>query len=79
MCLAAWSVQQNERFPWVLASNRDEFFARSTASLGWWRPSEGSPEILSGRDLEAGGSWLGLQQHPERGAAADSVTRGGAY
>lgn len=60
MCLAAWSMQQNERFPFVLASNRDEFFARPTAPLSWWQPSADAPAILSGRDLEAGGSWLGV-------------------
>ena len=60
MCLAAWSTQQNKRFPLVLASNRDEFFARPTAPLNWWRASEDAVEILSGRDLEAGGSWLGV-------------------
>ena len=60
MCLAVWSTQQYERFPLVLASNRDEFFARPTAPLNWWHPSEDSLEILSGRDLEAGGSWLGV-------------------
>ncbi len=60
MCLAAWSVQQNKRFPFVLASNRDEFFARPTAPLNWWQPSADAEPILSGRDLEAGGSWLGV-------------------
>ena len=60
MCLVAWSVGQSERFPWLLASNRDEFFNRPAAALAWWRPATGAPAILSGRDLSAGGAWLGL-------------------
>jgi uncharacterized protein with NRDE domain len=40
-----------------VAANRDEFHARPTASAEWW-PDH--PEILAGRDLEAGGTWLGV-------------------
>lgn len=60
MCLVALAFDQNARFPLVLAANRDEFFARPTVRLGWWSPGEGLPDILSGRDLRGGGSWLGL-------------------
>jgi uncharacterized protein with NRDE domain len=60
MCLAALSIGQSERFPVVLASNRDEFFARASQPLAWWRPSEGATPILSGRDLRGGGTWMGL-------------------
>ncbi len=48
------------RFPLVIAANRDEFHDRPTARLGWWRPHDRGPEVLSGRDLDAGGTWLGL-------------------
>ncbi len=60
MCLAALSIGQSERFPVVLASNRDEFFARASQPLAWWRPSDGVAPILSGRDLTGGGTWMGL-------------------
>lgn len=60
MCLVALALDQDRRFPLVLASNRDEFFERPTSRLGWWTPDSGGPEILSGRDLQAGGTWLGL-------------------
>lgn len=60
MCLAAWAVAQHPRYPWVLASNRDELFSRPTAPLAWWRPQGSHAEVLSGRDLSAGGTWLGL-------------------
>lgn len=60
MCLAALSIGQSERFPFVLASNRDEFFARASAPLAWWRPPVAGNAVLSGRDLAGGGTWLGL-------------------
>jgi uncharacterized protein with NRDE domain len=60
MCLAALSIGHSVRFPVVLASNRDEFFARASQPLAWWRPSEGAAPILSGRDLTGGGTWMGL-------------------
>ncbi len=61
MCLAAWSIAQNARFPCVIATNRDEFFDRPAAPLSWWMP-DGEPQtpILGGRDLAAGGTWLGV-------------------
>jgi uncharacterized protein with NRDE domain len=64
MCLAAMAIAQHPRFPWVLASNRDEFFHRLAAPLAWWQPEGADPDqsgaVLSGRDLSAGGTWLGL-------------------
>ncbi|EHR72227.1 hypothetical protein BurJ1DRAFT_3419 [Burkholderiales bacterium JOSHI_001] len=60
MCLAALAIGLSDRHPWVLASNRDEFFDRPAAPLAWWRPPNGAQDILSGRDLSAGGTWLGL-------------------
>jgi uncharacterized protein with NRDE domain len=44
-------------YPCLVAANRDEFHARPTARAEWW-PDH--PEILAGRDLEAGGTWLGV-------------------
>lgn len=60
MCLAAIAIEQSARFPWVLASNRDEFFDRAAQTLDWWIPPDGDMPILAGRDLAAGGTWLGL-------------------
>ncbi|MEP7100518.1 MAG: NRDE family protein [Burkholderiales bacterium] len=60
MCLVALAIDQHPRFPLVIASNRDEFFARPTARLGRWKPSPDAPDVLSGRDLQSGGTWLGL-------------------
>lgn len=60
MCLAAWALGQSEQFPWLLASNRDESFERPASPMAWWRPTPLGPELLSGRDLSAGGTWMGL-------------------
>ena len=60
MCLVALAIDQSRRFPLVIAANRDEFFARPTQRLGWWSPGRGGADILGGRDLQAGGTWLGL-------------------
>ena len=60
MCLAAFTIGQSERFPFVLASNRDEFFTRASQPLAWWQPSAGATPILSGRDVSGGGTWMGL-------------------
>jgi uncharacterized protein with NRDE domain len=53
MCLVGVAWHASDRFPLVIAANRDEFYARRAAPLDWW---EG---ILAGRDLKAGGTWLG--------------------
>ena len=60
MCLVALALDKSRRFPLVIASNRDEYFKRPTARLAWWTPHAAAPAILGGRDLEAGGTWLGL-------------------
>jgi uncharacterized protein with NRDE domain len=43
----------------TLAANRDEFLERPAAPLGWW---DDSPDVLAGRDLQAGGTWLGVNR-----------------
>ncbi len=67
MCLIALALDQSSRFPFVMAANRDEFFDRPAARLGWWEPEGGGPAILGGRDLHAGGTWLGLTAHGRLG------------
>lgn len=57
MCLAAFALDAHPRFPLVIAANRDEFFSRPTAPMGWWTEW---PDLLAGRDLGAGGTWFGL-------------------
>lgn len=59
MCLIAFSLGQSARFPLVVAANRDEFFRRPTAPLDWWTTESGH-QVLSGRDLQSGGTWLAV-------------------
>ena len=57
MCLILLAWQADASLPLVVAANRDEFHRRPTRSLHWW-PDH--PDVLAGRDLEAGGTWLGV-------------------
>ncbi len=57
MCLILLAWRTQPQYPCVLAANRDEFHGRATASAAWW-PDR--PRVLAGRDLEAGGTWLGV-------------------
>ncbi|MEO8298149.1 MAG: NRDE family protein [Burkholderiales bacterium] len=67
MCLAVLALERHPRFPLVLAANRDEFFDRPAAPLDWWRTEPNGTELLSGRDLQAGGTWLGLTRQGRLG------------
>lgn len=66
MCLIIFAYQKSPLFPLVVAANRDEFFARPTVQADFWQDEKTNQQILSGRDLQAGGTWLG-------------VTRGGRF
>jgi uncharacterized protein with NRDE domain len=57
MCLVVIAFGVHPRYPLIVAANRDELHARATAPLSRWTEP---PGILAGRDLEAGGTWLGL-------------------
>ena len=62
MCVIAWNWQPQSATPLVLLSNRDEFYARPTRALHWWEDSSQGTGLLAGRDLQAGGSWLGVNK-----------------
>jgi uncharacterized protein with NRDE domain len=57
MCLLVFAWRRHPRYPLVLAGNRDEFHARPAAPAQWWDVPD---DLLAGRDLQAGGTWLGL-------------------
>ena len=59
MCLAIVAIDAHPRYALVLAANRDEFHRRPTAPAAWWT-ADGAEPLLAGRDLEQGGTWLGL-------------------
>lgn len=62
MCLAALAIGLQARFPWVVAANRDEAYDRPALPLAWWQPDGFAAPILGGRDLAAGGTWLGVDR-----------------
>jgi uncharacterized protein with NRDE domain len=57
MCLLVVGWLAHPRYRIVVAANRDEFHARPTAPLAPWADQ---PRVLAGRDLQAGGTWIGL-------------------
>lgn len=60
MCLILVAWQAHPDYPLVVAANRDEFFARPAVEANWWKDA---PAIFAGRDLEAGGTWLGMSRN----------------
>lgn len=56
MCLLAFAVRATPRYPLILIGNRDELHSRPALPAHWWR----SPRLLAGKDLTAGGTWLGM-------------------
>jgi uncharacterized protein with NRDE domain len=74
MCLILLAWRVHPQFPCVLAANRDEFHDRATAPADWW---PGAARILAGRDLHAGGTWLGVTRRGQF-AALTNFRDGGA-
>jgi len=63
LCLIVLAWKPSPTTHLAVAANRDEFLARRAVPAVWWADA---PDVLAGRDLEAGGTWLG-------------VTRGGRF
>jgi uncharacterized protein with NRDE domain len=59
MCLILFAVNPNDQHRLVVAANRDELYARPTTDANYW---EDHPDILAGRDEDAGGTWLGVNR-----------------
>lgn len=59
MCLIAFALNADPAWPLLIAANRDEFLDRPTAPLHRWQLDDGT-EVVGGRDLRDGGTWLGL-------------------
>jgi uncharacterized protein with NRDE domain len=72
MCLILLALDVVPRRPWLLLGNRDEFHPRPSAAAETW---DDAPDVIGGRDLEAGGSWLALNRNG-RFAAITNVRSG---
>ncbi len=59
MCLILFSWKQHPKYKLILGANRDEFLARPTQEAHFW---ENKPSILAGKDLEKGGTWMGVSK-----------------
>jgi len=57
MCLIVFAWKTHRQHALVLAANRDEFYERPTQTARFWNDA---PRLLAGRDLQAGGTWLGV-------------------
>lgn len=57
MCLIILAYQAHPRYALVFAANRDEFLDRPAQPAHFWADA---PHVLAGRDLKAGGTWLGI-------------------
>ncbi len=58
ICLIAFSLPREPAGPVVLVANRDEFHARAAEPMHWWS----GRDVLAGRDVQAGGTWLGVSR-----------------
>jgi uncharacterized protein with NRDE domain len=59
MCLALIAIDQHPLFPLIILSNRDEFYKRTSSPADYWSENQ---NIYSGRDLQEGGTWLGVNR-----------------
>ncbi len=57
MCLILLAYRCHPGDELLAVANRDEFHERPTAPLAFW---DDAPEVLAGRDLQAGGTWMGI-------------------
>lgn len=57
MCLIIFGLEAHPRYKLVLIANRDEFYQRPSLPAHFW---EENKDILAGKDLEKGGTWLGI-------------------
>lgn len=57
MCLILIALNAHRNYKLVVAANRDEFYDRPTLQANYW---EESPFLLSGKDISAGGTWMGV-------------------
>ena len=57
MCILFTAINQHPDYPLIICANRDEYYSRPTQAASFWSDN---PSIFAGRDLQAGGTWLGI-------------------
>jgi uncharacterized protein with NRDE domain len=68
MCLLVFAWNHHPRYRLIFAGNRDEFHDRPAAPMAWW---DDRPQILAGRDLQAGGTWLAVSRRGRFGVVTN--------
>jgi uncharacterized protein with NRDE domain len=57
MCLVVFANNVHKNYKFIFAANRDEFYNRPTEQAEFWTDY---PDLLAGKDLQAGGTWMGI-------------------
>ena len=73
MCLILFAWQQHADYPLIVIANRDEYYARPSLDAHWWEDAD----VFAGRDLEAGGTWLGVNRRGRFAAVTNVREPGG--
>jgi uncharacterized protein with NRDE domain len=71
MCLIVFAWQVIPGVPLIAAANRDEFYDRPATAADNWAEA---PNVIAGRDLKAGGTWMGITQQGPDGARFAAIT-----
>ena len=71
MCLIVFAWKLIPNLPLIAAANRDEFYERPSAPAAAWLEH---PQVFAGRDLKAGGSWMGIAHDAVAGARFAAIT-----
>ena len=71
MCIIFIAKNVHPAHSLIIAANRDEYLERPTQSPHWW---DDAPHMFAGRDLQAGGTWMGYNRN-QRIAAITNVRR----
>ena len=57
MCLIVFANNVIKDYKLIFAANRDEFYNRPSEQADFWKDH---PDLLAGKDLQAGGTWMGI-------------------
>ncbi len=63
MCTILFAINEHPQFKFILAANRDEFLNREALPMHWWSENRNSLDVLAGKDLKGGGTWLGMNRN----------------
>lgn len=72
MCLVGIAWSAHPRYPLIVAGNRDEYHARPAAAADWWPDAN---HVFAGRDMVAGGSWLGVSRRGRIALVTNNLAR----